>query len=168
MSLEGQRLQLDRYHLVPRTLSLLIRGDELLLLQLRDTKAAWSGKLNGIGGHVERGENPYDSAKREILEETGIRVERLSLVGVVAVDVSEAAGVGLYVYAGRSPTSELRGSPEGRPIWVPLADLTELELVEDLPTLIPRALSVLAGNQPPFSGLSTYDGEGNLAIKLLP
>lgn len=38
------------------------------------------------GGHIEQGELPYDAAVREVLEETGLRLE---LVGEKREDVSD-------------------------------------------------------------------------------
>jgi 8-oxo-dGTP diphosphatase len=167
MSLEGQRLQLDRYHLIPRTLSFLLKGDEILLLRLGESKAGWKGKLNGIGGHIERGENPRASAQREIHEETGIQVEVLRLVGAVAVDVHELAGIGLFVYVGETQAAGLSGSGEGNPVWIQLATLSDYELVEDLPALLPRALRAFRGEDPPFSGLYTYDVKDGLQMQFL-
>lgn len=43
---------------------------------IRKTKPAWqSGKLNGIGGKVEKGEDALDAMRREFREETGVDQE---------------------------------------------------------------------------------------------
>ena len=41
------------------------------------------GKYNGVGGHLERGEDVAACMEREILEETGLRVRSMSLRGTV-------------------------------------------------------------------------------------
>lgn len=42
---------------------------------IRKERPEWqAGKLNGIGGKVEEGENPYDAMYREFREETGVDV----------------------------------------------------------------------------------------------
>lgn len=57
---------------------------------IRKNRPAWQeGRLNGIGGHVEEGENPDDTMVREFEEETGVRLEgwkkfvRMSFPGAV-------------------------------------------------------------------------------------
>ena len=53
MSLDGQRLDQGRYAVIPRTLSFIVRQNEILLIKLASNRAGWSGRYNGIGGHVE-------------------------------------------------------------------------------------------------------------------
>jgi len=40
-----------------------------VLLMLRDKPSSQAGKLNGIGGHIEEGETPYEAMYRETWEE---------------------------------------------------------------------------------------------------
>lgn len=163
MSLAGQRLQADRYKIVPRTLSFLVQDGKVLLLRLAEAKDAWAGHYNGVGGHVERGENPLDSARREILEEVGLQPSELKLCGVVVIDTRSPIGIGLYVFVGRAPRGELRPGAEGSPEWVALSALADLPLVEDLPQLIPRALAAY-DHQATFCAHYSYDESGQLTI----
>lgn len=164
MSITGQRLQWQRYTLVPRTLSFLIRGDEVLLLRLSEGRGAWSDHFNGVGGHIEQGEDPLSAARREIREETGLTPECLILSGVVIVDTGERPGIGLYVFVGETKREELQSSPEGSPTWISLNDMNEVLLVEDLPILLPKAISSYRGSAP-FSAIYTYNHAGELTIK---
>ncbi|MEV4626628.1 NUDIX hydrolase [Micromonospora sp. NPDC049523] len=55
---------------------LLVDPSGAVLMQLRDEYAPRHPNLWGIpGGHVESGETPEQAAHRELLEETGLRVD---------------------------------------------------------------------------------------------
>lgn len=165
---KGQRLQAERYKLIPRSLVFLIDGKRILLLRVPEERGAWAGRLNGIGGHIERGEHPLRSAIREVREETGLDVAELRLCGVVAIDTNEGIGIGLYVFAGTAGSGQpLTTGAEGQPLWIPLDELGQHELVEDLHLLIPRTLAAFRGDQP-FVGLYTFGPEGELHTDLKP
>jgi 8-oxo-dGTP diphosphatase len=166
MSLAGQRLQANRYSVVPRTLSFLLRGELMLLLRLPPSRGAWAGKLNGMGGHIEQGEEPRTSALREVAEETSLSPgQSFRLCGVVLIDTGHDTGVGLYVFVGEAPAGEPRMGNEGTPVWVPLRDLSREDLVEDLPTLLPLALRAYRGRAP-FTAAYRYDRGGALQIEI--
>ncbi|MDF1499509.1 MAG: NUDIX domain-containing protein [Anaerolineales bacterium] len=160
MVLHGQRVQPNRYTIIPRTLTFLLRRDQVLLIKIAEGRAGWSGKLNGIGGHIEAGEDALSSARREVIEETGLTPIDLQLVGVVQIDTGATPGVGLYVFTGKAPNGKLIPGPEGTPEWVSLAEITSRPLVADLPMLIPAALKSEA-TRTPFSALTTFDEYGN-------
>jgi 8-oxo-dGTP diphosphatase len=167
MTLAGQRVQPERYQLIPRTLILLLRGEEILLVRLADDRSAWAGQYNGLGGHIEAGENPHAAALRELQEETGITPEDLRLCGVILVHTGSSPGVGLYVFVGTYQGHSLATSPEGKPDWIPLDQLHQLPLVKDLTYIIPRALASYQNAQP-FCGLTTFDGSGQPLLQFIP
>ncbi len=166
MSLEGQRPDPARYTVIPRTLVFLLRGEEVLLLRLGEGKGAWAGRYNGLGGHVERGEDPLSAARREVREETGLIPRGLRLCGVVHVDTGSSPGIGLYVFVGEAEDGSLEGSDEGRPEWVPLDRLDSVPLVEDLTVILPRAVAVHRDGAAPFSALYTFDEAGQVQIRI--
>lgn len=165
MSPDGQRLDPDRYALIPRTISFLLRRNEILLIKLASDRGGWSGRYNGIGGHVELGEEPLSAARREVLEETGLDPDQ-KLCGVVTIDMGGSLGIGLFVFVGEAVENvRLSAGPEGAPAWLRVDRLADHELVEDLGFLIPEALKARSENTVFFARYS-YDTDGKLQITL--
>lgn len=163
MSLAGQNVQPTRYTVVPRTLVFLTRPGEVLLLRIPPGGGAWAGLYNGVGGHLEQGEDPLSGAVREVREETGLTPSGLRLCGVVLVDTGSRPGIGLYVFRGRARAAAHPAGPEGAATWVPLTALEGLPLVEDLRVLLPRVLAARPA-APPFNAVYRYDESGALRI----
>jgi 8-oxo-dGTP diphosphatase len=162
-----QGVDKDRYCIIPRTLIFLTRGDAVLLLKGAPHKRLWAGRFNGIGGHVEQGENVVSAAKRELWEETGLEATDLRLCATIIVDTSTSPGVGIYVLRGECSQGSLRPSDEGTLKWVSIPSIQDLPLVEDLYTLLPKILA-LKNDDPPLSLLYSYNQEGQLVINQGP
>jgi len=161
---QGVAQSKDRYQLVPRVLCFITLGDEVLLLKGAPDKKIWPGKYNGLGGHVERGESVHAAAEREIHEEAGLAVSDLRLRGVITIETGEAVGIGLFVFTATANSREVIPSPEGALEWIPIHKIAALDLVEDLPLLLPRVLA-LKPDDPCFSARYTYDAEGKLVME---
>ena len=160
MPQSDQGISRDRYSVIPRTAIFLRRGDSYLLLKGAPTKRLWANKYNGLGGHIERGENALTSAKRELLEETGLNTE-LWLCGTVIVDAGET-GICLFLFTGESLDGEPQPSAEGTAEWIAYHAIPELPVVEDLPVLLAKIHHMQRGDQP-FFAWSHYD-EGEKLI----
>ena len=165
MSLDGQRLDPNRYAVIPRTISFIVRENEVLLIKLPSDRGGWSGRYNGIGGHIERGEDPSTAARREVFEETGLKMLTQQLCGIVTIDTGDTLGIELFVFVGESIEGDLEPSPEGIPAWLPLEGLAEFDLVEDLDFLIPGALKAHSDGGIFFAAY-TYDSQGKLQVSL--
>jgi 8-oxo-dGTP diphosphatase len=165
MPVADQGVDPKRYTLIPRVLVFLTRGEEVLLLKGAPTKRIWANLYNGIGGHIERGEDVLSAARREMREETSLSITDLRLCGVVTVDTGQNPGIGIFILRGYCPEGELATSHEGTPEWVPISRIKELPLVEDLYTLLPRVLEAKA-SEPPFSAHFYYDKDDRLIIRL--
>jgi len=127
-----------RYQVVPRTLILVFNQHKVLLQKGAPDKKIWAGFYNGLGGHIERGEDVLTSAKRELKEETGLECLDLHLCGTVMIDVEESNGILLFVLSGHNLCGEIRDSAEGALHWIDIDQLGNLQVVEDIPEMVDR------------------------------
>lgn len=163
MPASDQGIDPDRYTLIPRTLVFLTRGERVLLLKGAPHKRLWAGLYNGIGGHIERGEDALSAAQRELREETGLDVPDLWLCGTLIVDTGKNTGIGIYIFRGESPRGEPLSSPEGTAEWIGADQINDLPMLEDLPVLLPRILA-MQRSAPPFAARSSYNTNGRLQL----
>lgn len=131
-----------RYAVTPRTLIFVTHGDDVLLVRGAAHKGWWAGRLNGVGGHIERDEDPFSSAWRELGEETGLAsVADFHLAGIINAALGAGPqGILLFVFTGRSDTRVVHDTDEGTLEWIGRDDLASQPVIEDLRILLPRVL----------------------------
>jgi 8-oxo-dGTP diphosphatase len=162
---QGLSISRQRYQVTPRTLCFLRHGDDVLLLKGAPHKRIWANRYNGLGGHIERGEDVMAAALREVREEAGLAPGNLRLSAVVHVDGGDPLlGVLFFVFTGRVEDTTVRESPEGTLEWHSLANLPVSQMAPDLPVILPRVLA-LPPEAPPLFLSYGYDENDQLLIR---
>jgi 8-oxo-dGTP diphosphatase len=161
---QGANATGGRWLTMPRTLCFVLNGDDVLLMKRGAHKRVFPNRYNGVGGHIERDEDPLTSVRREILEETGLTVEDVRLRAVYNIDSGEATGILLFVFTGISQQRLVIANTEGTLHWIPRAEVLKLDLVEDIPHILPRILEMGPGDAPLFIHAS-YDERDRIQLR---
>lgn len=148
-----------RWLVIPRTLCFVLNGGDVLMMKRSPTRRIFPNRFNGVGGHVERDEDILTSVRREVLEETGLHVHDVHLRAVYNVNAGQASGIAVFVFTAVSDSREFIPNVEGTLHWLDRDTILSLDLVDDLPTLLPRILDLPAGAPPLFIHLSYDDGD---------
>jgi 8-oxo-dGTP diphosphatase len=145
-------------------LCFITHGDDVLLLRGGPHKKMWAGRYNGVGGHVEVGEDIHAAALREMQEETGLAVHDLHFRGVVHADAGDPTlGVLFFVFTAVADDRQIAPSAEGNLEWASASALPVREMAEDLPVLLHKVLA-MGPADPPFFAAYSYDAADRLKI----
>jgi 8-oxo-dGTP diphosphatase len=161
---QGANATENRWLTIPRTLCFVLNGDDILLMKRAPHKRIFPNRYNGVGGHIERDEDPLTSARREIKEETGLDVGDLRLRAVYNIDAGEATGIILFVFTAWSVQREVVANSEGTLYWVARKEVHTLDAVEDLPLILPRILAMNENESPLFVHVS-YDANDVIQMR---
>lgn len=113
-----------------------------------------AGKWNGLGGKFEPGETPEECVIREVYEESGLRIERPRLRGLLIFPSFGGDDWYVFVFTATEFSGSLTESPEGDLRWIPDAELETLPLWASDHIFFPW----LRG-EGLFSAKFVYDGE---------
>src|SRR5688572_22678623 len=153
-----------RWITIPRTLCFIRHGNDVLLMKRGEHKRVFPGRYNGIGGHIERDEDPLSGALREIHEETGLAVTDIRLRGITNIDAGSSSGIMLFVFTAVAQSREFTDCSEGTLYWIALDAIHELPLVEDLPLLLPRLFGRDATDELFYAHVS-YDAQDCMVMR---
>jgi ADP-ribose pyrophosphatase YjhB (NUDIX family) len=122
----------SRHAVIPRTMSFIFHDDEILFIKASAQKK-WAGISSPVGGHIEISQDILEAAKREIMEETGLKLPNTQLVGVVHATNFYGQNIMLFVTVSHSKTKDVvQKHTEGELFWVKVNDLESVILHTDL------------------------------------
>jgi 8-oxo-dGTP diphosphatase len=106
-------------------------GKTLMVHRIKKPNDIHEGKWNGLGGKLEPGETPEECARREIFEESGLRVKNLVLKGLLTFPLfARDEDWYAFVFVATDFEGSLIESPEGTLQWIADDKLPELNLWE--------------------------------------
>lgn len=104
-------------------------GKTLMVHRIKKPNDIHEGKWNGLGGKFEPGETPEECAQREIFEESGLRVHKLLLKGLLTFPLfARDEDWYAFVFVATDFEGSLIESPEGDLQWIDDSKLLDLNL----------------------------------------
>ena len=145
---------------VPAVLVYALRDGEVLLMHRKQEPNA--GLWVAPGGKVEPGESPYETARREFAEETGLEAQDLQLRGLCTlVPLLKQHPWFLFIFV----TTDFQGTlsadgEEGELAWVSLEEYFAALPKPDADAIF--APEILASDEGLFQARFVYDAENKL------
>lgn len=100
-----------------------------------------TGRWNGYGGKVEPGESIEEGAKREMFEESGIRVTEMEPVGFIHFDLlGRPFSMDTHIFRVVAHEGEPIETDEMRPQWFHTDEIPYSEMWADDPVWLPLML----------------------------
>ncbi len=120
---------------------------------------SWQG-ITFPGGHLEPLESVLNAARREVLEETGIRIKDLKLKGLIHwFNRDNGEPYLVWCVTAREHSGDLKDSSEGKAAWLPLEALTQDPVSPGFSEQIRIFTDPLV-----FEAFATYGKDGDLEL----
>lgn len=140
------------------------RGKEILLLNRE--RSSWMGRWNGVGGKLERDEEPRASMIRELEEETGILDCELRFKGTVTWSSGGSQFGGMYVYLADVPEDLVYPTPvktdEGILDWKTIEWIMHKQN-EGIASNVPQALTLMLQDDGCYDHHCVFSGNSLIA-----
>ena len=130
-------------------------GCYLMLHRVKKQQDENAGKWIGVGGKFEEGESPEECARREVWEETGLALEEVRPRGIVTFVSDQWGTEYMHLFTSTRFSGTLHACDEGELAWVPVSQVTKLELWEGDRIF----LDLLARDVPFFSLKLVYEAD---------
>lgn len=127
----------ERYLLIPRTLVFVKHKDKYIFIEKDFNNSFIDGSINGVGGHMEMGEDPFSSARREVFEETGLSLSKLELIALLFSNTAKNPGIIVFIFRAESIEGKIIESEEGKIIISKKEEIISKKgLMKDIPFLM--------------------------------
>lgn len=110
------------------------------------------GKWNGLGGKLLPGETPEECVVREVEEESGLKIKKHELKGLLTFPSFNGEDWYVFVFVANSFEGTIRQTDEGTLSWIDNKNILELNLWEGDRIFIPHL-----DKKGFFSGKFIYD-----------
>lgn len=106
-------------------------GKYLMLHRTKKKNDENQDKWIGVGGKFEVGESPYDCARREIKEETGLENLTLSYRGIVTFVSDEYGTEYMHLFTAKAESDKIYAiCDEGELVWIEKSKICSLPIWE--------------------------------------
>ncbi len=140
-------------------------GDSWLMLhRVKKVNDVNKDKWIGVGGGFWENESPEDCARREVYEETGLTVGRLSLRAVVTFVIEGGECEQMFVFTTSDYTGKIKECDEGVLEWVPKKKLYDMDIWEGDKIFLRK---IENPSEPFFTLKLVYDKNGKLLESIM-
>jgi 8-oxo-dGTP diphosphatase len=140
-------------------LCFVIRDGQILLI--RKKRGLGSGKINGPGGRIEKGETALEAAIRETQEEIGVTPTGLEEIGDLHFHFLNGYKLHVAVFRADDCTGGLCETSEATPYWIAIDAIPYHEMWQDDPHWLPLVLA-----RTRFRGFFIFDEEQLLSHRV--
>lgn len=116
------------------------------------------GKWNGFGGKVHNNETVLQAAKRELQEECGLVVKKLTRIGILNFEFRNGGEMKTFLYKATEFSGKLIETEEMKPKWFPIDKIPFKKMWDDDRHWMPLFL-----RNKKFKSKFTFDKNLNLA-----
>lgn len=111
------------------TLCYIFNGEEVLMI--KHARGTNKGMWNGVGGKFNPGESPFECVKREVYEETGLKIMDPVLKGILIFPEFENLNSWyVFVFVAKKFRGKIKTGDEGQLKWVSWRNLFKLKIYE--------------------------------------
>ena len=113
-------------------------GSTLMIYRNKKSNDYHEGKWNGLGGKFDTGESPEECARREIAEESGLKVKSVKMRGFITFPLFDGKEDWyVFLFTADDFEGKLIDSPEGKLEWIKNDKLIKLNLWDGDKIFIP-------------------------------